>query len=911
MYHRIVVMRDVRPSHSKGDSTLNVSTARLGVAAVCFTAGLAGAIPSQAQSSAAAPVEQEDDPRPASEAQAAVEPSGGGDIVVTGSRFGGRTRIGSATPVDAISQEELQQSGRVDLIQMLKVQVPSFSSPRPLASGIGDFLQPPSLRGLGPGELLVLINGKRRHTASDLNSSNGIGRGDVSIDFNAIPSLALSRIEVLRDGAAAQYGSDAISGVINMFLDRSVGTRAQATYLTTTEGDGATYEASASVGVPVGANGVFRLTAAYQDRGGTNRARPDTRQQYFGTNLAGRPVLPSGNFGSGVGLTPSNGTLDPREAGFNRNVFQQGDQPNTNKQIFYNFVAETPGDVEIYSFGGYNRIDGDIQYLFRRAGQDETVRALYPDGYSPGLETRIENFSTAVGLRGSDLMGFGWDLSSVYGVSTQDLTYVNSVNVSLGATSPSRFYRNGSDFYQWTNNLDLIREIPLGDSSPLKLAFGLEYREETYRLFTGSPDGYRNGGVPILDGPNAGRPAVVGAQPGPSNGPDDRASLNRHSYALYGEAEKELFNRLLLSGAVRHEHYSDFGNTTNFKVAGRLGLIGTWALRGSYNTGFRAPALAQTGFNASNTLILNGTQAIVRVAAVDTAAARLAGATELKPEKSDNISVGTVFETGGLTFTLDAYQIKVRDRVAISSTFQDTRLTNFLAANGQSGFAALSFLTNAVDTNTRGVDLVMNYRHSFGDGSRFTGTLAGNYNKTRFDRIAGTPAPIAALGITTPLFDVTQQLRFSDSQPREKVTLDLNYARGPFTLSVTNTCYGKVSTVAIQNRTPAQVAALVPGFDTRLVPSASSATNSDIIQTFGAKVLTDVELSWQATRALRLSAGTQNLFNVYPAENIASTVAGVAAGTNGSDNAGTQPYNAISPFGFNGRSVFVRAGLNF
>ncbi len=890
---------------------MKVFGARLRVAAVCFTAGMSVAIPSQARGTGAAPLDQATDPTPSLEAQAAAELIGGNDIVVTGSRFGGRTRIESATPVDAISQEELQQSGRVDLIQMLKVQVPSFSSPRPLASGIGDFLQPPSLRGLGPGELLVLVNGKRRHTSSDLNSSNGIGRGDVSIDFNAIPSLALSRIEVLRDGAAAQYGSDAIAGVINMFLDRSVGTRAQATYLTTTEGDGDTYEASASVGVPVGANGVFRLTAAYQDRGGTNRARPDTRQQYFGTNAAGRAVLPSGNFGSGVGLTVSNGTLDPREAGFNRNVYQQGDQPNTNKQIFYNFVAPASGDVEIYSFGGYNQIDGDIQYLFRRAGQDETVRALYPDGYSPGLKTRIENFSTAVGLRGSDLMGFEWDLSSVYGVSTQDLTYVNSVNVSLGAASPRRFYRNGSDFYQWTSNLDLTREIPVGDGSPLRLAFGLEYREEAYRLFTGSPDGYRNGGVPILDGPNAGRPAVVGSQPGPSNGPDDRASLNRHSHALYGEAEKELFTRLLLSAAVRHERYSDFGDTTNFKVAGRLGLIGSWALRGSYNTGFRAPALAQSGFNASNTLILNGTQAIVRVAAVDTPAARLAGATDLKPEKSDNVSVGTVFQTGGLTFTLDAYQIKVRDRIAISSTFQDPRLTGFLAANGQSGFAALSFLTNAVDTNTRGIDLVMNYRHSFGDGSRLTGTLAGNYNRTKFDRIAGTPLPVAALGITTPLFDVTQQLRFSDSQPREKVTLDLNYTRGPVTLSVTNTRYGKVSTVAIQNRTPAQVAALVPGYDTRLVPSAGNATNSDIIQTFGARVLTDVELSWQATRALRLSTGAQNLFDVYPDENIASTVASVAAGTNGSDNAGTQPYNAISPFGFNGRSVFVRAGLNF
>lgn len=832
-------------------------------------------------------------------------------IIVTGSRFGGRTAIQSATPVDSISREQLQQSGRVDLIQMLKVQVPSFNTPRPLASGVGDYLQPPSLRGLGPGEVLVLVNGKRRHTSADLNASNGIGRGDVAVDFNAIPALALSQVEVLRDGAAAQYGSDAISGVINIMLDRSVGTRAQATYLTTTQGDGGTYDISASVGLRVGDGGVFRLTAAYQDHGGTNRARPDTRQQYFGRNASGALVAPSANYGSGVGLTPSAGTLDAREASFNRNTFQIGDQPNSNKQIFYNAVVPVPGDVELYAFGGYNRIDGTIQYQFRRPGQDETVRALYPDGYAPGLRTRIENFSTALGLRGKDLAGFAWDLSTVYGLNSQRLTYINSVNVSLGAASPSSFYRGGSDFFQWTSNLDLSRAVDLGLGDPLHIAGGLEYREEDYRLMSGVPDGYRDGHVPILDGPNAGKPAIAGSQPGPSNGADDRSSLSRHSYALYGEAQQTVFHRLQLSGAVRHEHYSDFGNTTNFKVAGRLALIGDWALRGSFNTGFRAPALAQSGYNASNTLILNGTQAVVRVASVNTAAARLAGATDLKPETSRNISVGTVFKSGGFTFTLDAYRIKVRDRIAISSTFQDARLTSYLAANGQSGFAALSYLTNAVDTNTRGVDLVANYRHRFGDGSQFSGTLAGNYNKTTFDRIAGTPAPIAALGITTPLFDIVQQLRFSDSLPRDKVVLDLNYTRGPFSISVTNTRYGRVSTVALQGKTPAQVAALVNGYTVSTVASAGSNTNRDIIQTFGARILTDIELGWQATRALRLTVGAQNLFNVYPDENIASTVASVAAGTNGADNAGTQPYNAISPFGFNGRSVFARAAMSF
>nr|WP_274514370.1 TonB-dependent receptor [Xanthomonas campestris] len=646
-----------------------------------------------------------------------------------------------------------------------------------------------------------------------------------------------------------------------------------------------------------------------QDIAASNRARPDTRQQYFGANAAGAPVMPSGNYGSGTGLTAPNGRLDPLEAGFDRDVFFQGTQPSTNRQLFYNLVTPLSDAVEFYSFGGHSRLDGDITYFFRRAGQDETVRAIYPDGYSPMLDTRIDNTSVALGLRGPALAGFGWDLSTVYGRNTQDLFYANSVNVSLGAGSPTRFYRSGADFDQWTTNLDLNRELALGSFSPLRLALGAEHRYEQYRLLSGAEAGYINGGVHILDGPNAGRPAIPGSQPGPSNGPDDNALLDRNSQAIYVEVEQSPSDRLLLSAAARHERYSDFGNTTNVKIASRFQLSEQWALRGSYNTGFRAPALAQSGYNASNTLILNGAQAIVRVAAVGSEAAQLAGATDLKPETSNNISLGTVFQEGNWSASLDAYQIKVRDRIAISSTFQDPRLTNYLAANGQSGFAAISFLTNAVDTVTRGMDLVINYRRQFELGGALTGTFAGNYNTTDFDRIAGTPAPIAALGITTPLFDLTQQLRYSDSQPRDKLMLNLNYTHGRFSANLTNTRYGQVSSVALTGKNAAQVAVLTPGYDTRLVPA--SATTYDIIQTFSPKIITDLELSAQVTPALRVSIGAQNLLDVYPDENIASTAASVAVGTNGSDNAGTHPYNATSPFGFTGRALFMRAGLTF
>lgn len=834
-------------------------------------------------------------------------------IIVTGNRFGGRSATQSATPVDAIGREALQQAGRVDLIQQLKVQVPSFNAPRPLGSGVGDYLTPPSLRGLGPGEVLVLVNGKRRHTTADLNTSNGIGRGDVAVDFNALPSFAMARVEVLRDGASAQYGSDAISGVINFILDDTIGTRAQATYGTTIDGDEEFWEGSVSSGFALGENGgVLRLTASVQDREGTDRSRPDTRQQYFGTNPAGRPVAPSTNFGSGIGLTPANGTLDPREATIGRDTFLFGDQPSTNRQLFYNLVAPTAADdVQLYSFGGYSRLDGDIEYFFRRAGQNETLRALYPNGYRPQLDSQIDNISLAVGLRGDDLAGFGWDLSTVYGNNGQRLFYANSANVSLGNDTPTRFKRLEAEFTQWTSNLDLTRALELGDGTPLNVALGAEYRREGYRLLPGDIDGFRDGGVPILDGPAAGQQAPIGAQPGPSGGPGDRADLSRSSWAIYAELEKELFDRLLLQGAVRHEDYSDFGDTTNWKVAGRLELFGGLAARASYNTAFRAPALAQRGYNASNTLILNGQQAIVRVAAVDSPAARLAGASALTPERSRNLSAGLTFADGPLTATLDAYRIRVRDRIAISSTFQDARLTAFLAANAQGNFSAISYLTNAVDTTTDGIDLVVNYRHTFGDGSTLRATLAGNYNATEFNRIAATPAALAALGLTTQLFDLTQQLRFSDSLPRDKIVLDLGYTRGDVSLSLTNTRYGEVSSVQLTNQASGRVAALIEGrgYDVDLVP-VGAAGNADIVQTFGARLLTDLELAWQATPLLRLSAGAQNLFDVYPEENIASRVVD-GAGVNGADNAGTQPYNAVSPFGFNGRSVFVRVGLAF
>lgn len=848
-------------------------------------------------------------PDQAAPAEAEEQAPSGSDIVVTGSRFGARVATDSPTPIDAISSEDLARTGNSDLQGKIKVVVPSFSTPRPVAAGTNDFLTPPTLRGLSTGQVLVLVNGKRRHTNAELNSNNQIGRGDVAYDFNAIPVAALARVEVLRDGAAAQYGSDAISGVINLQLDNSRGTLAQARFGMTTEGDGEDVQLALGHGFGIGDDGVVRVTGSFQKHYSTNRARPDTRQQYFGNN-AGTLVLPSGNFGSGTGLTPSNGTLDPREASFDRNNWFYGEPEYRNVGVFLNSEIPLSDAVELYAFGGYNQLDGVSFNFIRRAGQNENVRAIYPDGFRPSQLSQLENASGAVGIRGDDLAGFAWDLSTTYGMSLNKLRVVNSLNTSFGVNSPTDFFRGGSRFRQWTTNLDFSREIPVGDASPLKIAFGAEYRKEYYRLIAGEPASYENGGVPILGGPSAGSPAPVGVQSAIGVSPADVIPGSRDSKAAYLEVEKEFADRLLVSAALRHEDYSDFGKTTDYRLAGRLELVDGFALRGSIGTGFRAPALAQSFYSQTDFSFVSGQLLRVRIFSVNDPVAPLIGASPLKPERSKNLSIGAVLDVGGLAASVDAYRIKLEDRIVISSNFQSTPLTNFLASRGFPGIAAAAFLTNAVDSTTEGIDVTARYRTSLGAGT-LTATFAANFNRTEFDRIAGTPPALSAIGITTPLVDLTQQVRLAQSTPKDKQTLNLTWSNEPWSISLTATRYGKVAQVALTNVTPARVAVLTPGYDVTLLPAAANPANFDIIQRFRADIVADIDIGYDVNERLTLGVGASNLFNQTPEGPIASTVASVAAGTNGADNAGIFPFANISPYGISGRFLYAKATYRF
>jgi iron complex outermembrane receptor protein len=826
------------------------------------------------------------------------------DIVVTGSRFGQRTATDSPTPIDSIGADQLERSGGVDLQSMLKVAVPTYSIPRPSAAGVADFLQSPTMRGLSTGDLLLLINGKRRHTNSDLNTNKQIGRGDVAYDFSAIPASAIKRVEVLRDGAAAQYGSDAIAGVTNLVLDDSVGYLAQGEFGQTTHGDGEHYQLDLGAGFPIG-GGSIRVTGQYIDHHHTDRSLPDTRQQYFGSDGT---TMPSGNYGSGTGLTPSNGTLDPREMTVDRDIWIFGEPDYKNRIIFANLSLPLGPSVTFYAFGGYNNLDGYSYGFVRRAGQDETVRAIHPDGFLPVTHVELENASAATGIRGDDLAGFGWDLSTVYGVSTTKQSNLNSDNVSLGTASPVEFYRGAERFRQWTTNLDITREIPVADGEPIKIAFGAEYRKEWFSLIAGELASYIDGGVPILDGPHAGQVAPVGTQPVPGIPPENAAEGSRNSKAIYAEVEKTLFDRLLLDAAVRYEHYSDFGSTTNFKLAGRFQVAEPFAIRASYGTGFRAPALAQIIYNSSTTNFMNGQPLSVRLISTADPIATLVGAPPLRPEKSHDLTFGGVFNLGGFSASVDWYRIDLDDRLALSSSFSSPALTSYLAANGFPAIQSVSFVTNGVDTTSHGVDVTASYHAQISPADRFSVTLAANFNSSRIDRISGTPAPLAALGITTPLEDLDNQVRLTESMPESKISLDLTWTHGPFHVSLINTRYGEVSQVALTNKNRAQVDVLTPGYDVTLVPNGS---NYDIIQTFGADVITDLELSYDITQEIRATIGASNLFDRFPDRQIASTVESVAVGTNGADNNGIFPYAYIAPYGTSGRFLYGKISVRF
>ena len=785
-------------------------------------------------------------------------------VVVTGTRVSNRTVLDTTAPVDVISADTIKNSGVPEITQALSVALPSLNFPRPgLADGT-DTIRPATLRGLAPDQTLVLVNSKRRHTSSLVNLNGTIGRGSAAVDMNTIPSGIVKSIEVLRDGASAQYGSDAISGVVNVRLrtDRtggeatvSYGRRdteysfnpgtppAGATWGTEDSRkrkDGNTLTMSLWKGMELGEQGFLTLALERKRQDHTERSGWDVRQQY--------PLV--------------NGAFDPREASFNRFNAWYGEPEMTQNTFFANAGYTLAGDVKLYGWTSFQDRDARSGGFFRRPQQDQNVLSIYPDGFLPIIAPTVSDFSAAFG---ANWAAGDWDMdaSVTYGENRMDYSIQNTLNRSLGAASKTEFDAGGFKYDQLTFNLSGVKQYEVGLSSPLNVALGAEARREGYSLHAGEPDSWRNGGVTL---PN-GSPTASGAQVFPGFRPSDESDTSRKAYSVYADLEANLAKDFLASVAVRGEHYSDFGNNWSGKLAGRYNFTPSFALRGSVQNGFRAPSPQQQNFTSTATNFINGVPFDITTFKPSDAAAVALGAKPLDAEKSTNFSLGAVAKAGKASITVDGYQIKIRDRIVLSENLIQTNVRNYLTSLGFIGVGGGRFFINGVNTTTRGVDVVANYPWNSPAAGRFDFTLAGNYTKTEVTKVPET-AQLSALNPAPPLFDRINVLTFEHGTPQTKFTASVNHTLGAWSGTLRATRYGKV---------------LQPG---------TTAAN-DFWMT--PKTLVDIEGRYKITQRLTAALGAENLFDKYPDAYPASL-----------NSTGNAPFSNYSPFGRSGRFVYAR-----
>ncbi|MBI1186359.1 MAG: TonB-dependent receptor [Alphaproteobacteria bacterium] len=792
------------------------------------------------------------------------------EIVITGTRAANRSALDTAAPVDVIGADTLNQLGVTEVNQALSVALPSFNFPRPgLADGT-DTIRPATLRGLAPDQTLVLLNSKRRHAASLVNVNGTIGRGAAAVDLNTVPTAAVRSVQVLRDGASAQYGSDAIAGVINVLLreDRSGG-GLTATYgqrITTVDTltgappagatwsvadqasrdvtDGETITLSGWFGLPLGENGFLTITGEYLDQEKTVRTAPDWRQQY--------PLV--------------GGAFDPRELTINRLNAWYGEPEIVQYSLFANAGYDLSGGAELYGWASYQNRDSTSAGFFRRALDDRNVIEIYPDGFLPLINPEVIDYSAAGGVRWN-LGPWAMDTSLVYGFNSMDFTIRDTLNRSLGPASQTVFDAGGFDYDQLSFNLDGVRQFEAGLAQPINLAIGLEARRESYSIEAGEPDSYRNGGV-LLNG----APTASGAQVFPGFQPQNEVDEDRTSIGVYVDLEVNPTEQLLLSAAVRAEHYSDFGETLTGKLAARYDFNDAFAVRASVQNGFRAPSLQQQFFTATSTNFINGVPFdITTFPATDPVAAAL-GARPLEAENSVNYAIGAVVQLGDIDVTIDAYRIDVDNRIVLSENLTSAAVRDYLTSQGFIGIGGGRFFINGVDTETQGVDIVANYRMNTDAAGRFDFTFGANFNETDVTRVP-TTAPLAALNPAPVLFDRVNVLTFEEGAPKDKFSLGVNWSLNAFGATFRATRYGE---------------ALAPG---------TSAANDLVLEP---RTLIDLEGRFNITESLRLSIGADNVTDEYPTQTPPSL-----------NTTSNTPFSNYSPFGRSGRYVYGRVSFTW
>ncbi|ATE66936.1 TonB-dependent receptor plug domain-containing protein [Rhizorhabdus dicambivorans] len=814
----------------------------------------------------------------------------GATIIVTGTRASGITAAESPTPIKLLGADAIEKVGQPNLNQALTQLVPSFVA-QAFGGDMANQTLQARLRGLSPNHTLVLVNGKRRHTTANFAVLSGPFQGGASADLDLISPQAIQRIEVLEQGAAAQYGSDAIAGVINILLkDNDEGGTAVGSYGEYYKGDGGTYNAQLNLGTRVGEAGWINLTGFYRSHGRSQRGGLDRRV----TDMNGVLLTT---------LSAAQRALYPGQDGFpfvNKIV---GDAKSRLYNTSYNAGYDL-GDVQLYSFGTYSHKTASSIQNFRLA--DRVIRSpvlgvagtlttpgviLFDNtGFDPTEEISEDDFGITGGVKG-ETMGWKWDLSTTYGKDKVKLYTRNSANASLFVDTgftPTDFYDGQFINEELTLNADFGKEFDVGMVEPMNVAFGAEYRKGTYSIGSGDPGSiYKEGG-----------------QSYPGFRPTDAGSHSRKSYSAYIDLALMPADGLKLDVAGRYEHYSDFGSKVIGKITGRYDITDGFALRGTVSNGFRAPTLAESFYSATN---VAPTSATVQLPA-NSAAAKLVGFQNLKPEKSTTFSAGFVAEpVDKLTVTVDAYQIKVKDRIIGSGSiagkisgvvcspaanpsgcpFDGNLILGAIAAQGNIldptvGDVSIAVFTNGVDTRTRGIDLTASYPMSMDFGS-INWTLSANYNETKITKVSIDPRLIDAIAISI----------IEKSSPKWKVIAGATFTSGPLSITLREALYGPTSQLT---RPSGAYLGPVGGYYKVEV---------------GTSALTDLEVSYELVKDLTLTAGANNLFNKKPEKVYNVTLAnGTGLRPVTGSNVWNQPLT-FGPYGFNGGYYYGRITLKF
>lgn len=763
-----------------------------------------------------------------------------------GTRSEKRTPYNSMVPIDVISASEIEKCGFTTTIEAMSSLIPAFNYVHGHIIDGSDHVKIGTLRGLQPDQVLVLINGKRRHYSAMFHVNQTIGSGSTGIDYNMIPINAIERIEILRDGAAAQYGSDAIAGIINIVLKNSAKNTLTYQYAQTHESDGKTNTIMANLGLE-NKDKHFNVALLLRDSDNFNRAGPDPRQQY----LDGDPR-----------------NNDPSKN--NLTKFRFGEPKFKDYNMMFNFSSPLKiigNDDAIYSFGGVGFRHGESGGYYRRSLDDRNVRAIYPDGFLPLIAPDIYDYSFTVGVkREVSKDEWNYDISQSIDLNTFKYIIDDSVNVSYGASSPTKFDAGKLSLLTSDLSLDVSKNFYIGLSNPLSFGAGAEYRYEQYKIFAGEEASYADGGIDILDGPNAGNQPTIGSQVFPGFSTSDATNKSRDSFAIFADIENKIIDELMLGLAVRHENFSDFGKTTNGKFSARYELTKGLAFRSSASTGFRSPSLPQQYYKRMITNIVGGNLIQNGLIPVDDPLARELGATSLKAEKSKHASVGFIFEpVDNFTISLDYFIVNIKDRILVSQPITGDLSAEVAEILNRYSVSGCKFFFNAIDTKTEGCDFVMKYTFDI-DANEILNFYAGiNFNKTKLDGEIKSPNILS--GNSEILFGPIELERLEYGQPRDKIILKSNYVLNKFDTTLQLTRFGSIKT---------------------------SGDN------FRAKWLTDIQCEYNFLENFSVAAGANNIFNILPDRY-------------SPDNSyyDIMPYTDFQPFAISGAYYYLKAKYQF